>query len=338
MRRAARARSAGAAHLTECARLRADARRQRGGAGLSRQARRRADRAVALHPAAGGGRGRDAMGRSARPRPAISRLGAQARRARPAPASRSSGPSQNPRATQGRPRCRSPRSRPGCAIPTRSTPATFCGLQPLDPVDTPPGARDRGTVIHGAIGTFTSRFKDALPTDPVAELIKLGEQEFAALEDFPEAKAFWWPRYPAHRALVRRFRSAAARERHRDQRGDLRQARHSARQPHLHAAHARRPHRASARRPLRHPRLQDRPGAHAVAGVVGTVAAAHTRRRDPARRAVRRNSGAGLDRGIPLRGAARRRACRRSSRPIAFKDATPDQKSDEALAKLTAVW
>lgn len=68
-------------------------------------------------------------------------------------------------------------------------------LQPLDAIDTPPGARDRGTVIHGAIGTFTTLFKDALPADPVAELIKLGEQEFAALVDFSEAKAFWWPRY-----------------------------------------------------------------------------------------------------------------------------------------------
>ena len=28
-------------------------------------------------------------------------------------------------------------------------------LAPLDAVDTPPGARDRGTVIHGAIGDFT---------------------------------------------------------------------------------------------------------------------------------------------------------------------------------------
>ncbi|MGH6771642.1 MAG: double-strand break repair protein AddB [Xanthobacteraceae bacterium] len=68
-------------------------------------------------------------------------------------------------------------------------------LQPLDPVDTPPGARDRGTVIHGAIGRFTERYKDALPDDPVGELIKLGEEEFAALEDFPEARAFWWPRF-----------------------------------------------------------------------------------------------------------------------------------------------
>ncbi len=31
-------------------------------------------------------------------------------------------------------------------------------LQPLDAVDTPPGARDRGTVIHGAIGDYTAEF------------------------------------------------------------------------------------------------------------------------------------------------------------------------------------
>jgi ATP-dependent helicase/nuclease subunit B len=68
-------------------------------------------------------------------------------------------------------------------------------LAPLDPIDTPPGARDRGNVIHEAIGTFTSQFKDQLPDDPVGELLKLGEQEFAALEDFPESKAFWWPRF-----------------------------------------------------------------------------------------------------------------------------------------------
>jgi ATP-dependent helicase/nuclease subunit B len=68
-------------------------------------------------------------------------------------------------------------------------------IRPLDAIDTPPGARDRGTVIHEAIGRFTSQFKDALPTDPYGELIKLGEEEFAVLKDFPEARAFWWPRY-----------------------------------------------------------------------------------------------------------------------------------------------
>jgi ATP-dependent helicase/nuclease subunit B len=69
------------------------------------------------------------------------------------------------------------------------------GLRPLDAIDTPPGARDRGTVIHGAVGDFTALFKDRLPDDVAAELLRLGEARFAALEDFPDAKAFWWPRF-----------------------------------------------------------------------------------------------------------------------------------------------
>lgn len=68
-------------------------------------------------------------------------------------------------------------------------------LHPLDEVDTPPGARDRGTVIHGAIGDYTRLFAGAAPTDPFAELIKLGEEKFLPLVEYPEAKAFWWPRY-----------------------------------------------------------------------------------------------------------------------------------------------
>ena len=68
-------------------------------------------------------------------------------------------------------------------------------LQPLDAVDTPPGARDRGTVIHGAIGDYTRLFADKPPADPMQELRALGEKHFAALADYPEARAFWWPRF-----------------------------------------------------------------------------------------------------------------------------------------------
>jgi ATP-dependent helicase/nuclease subunit B len=69
------------------------------------------------------------------------------------------------------------------------------GLQPLDAVDTPPGARDRGTVIHAAIADYTGLFAKAPPADPLKELIRLGEKRFAALADYPEARAFWWPRF-----------------------------------------------------------------------------------------------------------------------------------------------
>ena len=68
-------------------------------------------------------------------------------------------------------------------------------LAPLDAVNTPPGARDRGNLIHNAIGDFTQRFAEALPPDALAELLRLGAERFAPLEDFPEARAFWWPRF-----------------------------------------------------------------------------------------------------------------------------------------------
>ncbi len=68
-------------------------------------------------------------------------------------------------------------------------------LIPLDAVDTPPGYADRGTVIHDSIGEFTRRYAGQLPSDPVAELLEIGRKHFAPLDDFPEARAFWWPRF-----------------------------------------------------------------------------------------------------------------------------------------------
>ena len=68
-------------------------------------------------------------------------------------------------------------------------------LRPLDLVDTEPGAAERGSIIHAAIAEFTQTYANALPADPVGALIALGEPHFLALEDFPEARAFWWPRF-----------------------------------------------------------------------------------------------------------------------------------------------
>lgn len=68
-------------------------------------------------------------------------------------------------------------------------------LTPLNAVDTPPGARDRGSAIHEAIGEFTERYADALPDDSEAALIAIGEKTFAPLRSFPETQAFWWPRF-----------------------------------------------------------------------------------------------------------------------------------------------
>jgi len=68
-------------------------------------------------------------------------------------------------------------------------------LQPLDEIDTPPGAADRGTLIHDSIGEFAKTFPQKLPEDPVKALTDIGERRFRPLSDFPEARAFWWPRF-----------------------------------------------------------------------------------------------------------------------------------------------
>jgi ATP-dependent helicase/nuclease subunit B len=68
-------------------------------------------------------------------------------------------------------------------------------LRELDAVDLPPGAADRGIVIHGALSEFTRTFAAGLPGDPAAALIEIGQRHFAVLEDYPEARAFWWPRF-----------------------------------------------------------------------------------------------------------------------------------------------
>jgi ATP-dependent helicase/nuclease subunit B len=68
-------------------------------------------------------------------------------------------------------------------------------LDPLDPVDMPLSAADRGSAIHESLGDFTRKYADALPDDTVAVLRRIGEKHFAPLMEKPEARALWWPRF-----------------------------------------------------------------------------------------------------------------------------------------------
>jgi ATP-dependent helicase/nuclease subunit B len=68
-------------------------------------------------------------------------------------------------------------------------------LSPLDPVDMPLSAADRGSAIHEALGEFTRTFAGALPDDPALALRRIGEKYFAPLMERPEARALWWPRF-----------------------------------------------------------------------------------------------------------------------------------------------
>lgn len=68
-------------------------------------------------------------------------------------------------------------------------------LDPLDPVDMPLSAADRGSAIHAALGEFTQAFAAALPDDPLRALREIGGKHFAPLMERPEARALWWPRF-----------------------------------------------------------------------------------------------------------------------------------------------
>jgi ATP-dependent helicase/nuclease subunit B len=68
-------------------------------------------------------------------------------------------------------------------------------LAPLDPVDMPLSAADRGSAIHDALGEFTQTFAVALPEHPAGALRAIGEKYFAPLMERPEARALWWPRF-----------------------------------------------------------------------------------------------------------------------------------------------
>jgi ATP-dependent helicase/nuclease subunit B len=68
-------------------------------------------------------------------------------------------------------------------------------LEPLDPVDMPLSAADRGSAIHDALGEFTQTYSTTLPDNPAMALRLIGEKYFAPLMERPEARALWWPRF-----------------------------------------------------------------------------------------------------------------------------------------------
>ena len=140
-------------------------------------------------------------------------------------------------------------------------------LRPLDAVDTPPGAADRGSVIHDAIGEFTKRFAASCRPIRSVNCWRSAKRASRRSRIIPEAQAFWWPRF---KRIARWF---AGWERERRPAARRRPRRNLAAScaiplgdPALHADGARRPHRAAAGRQLRHRRLQDRRAAERPAG------------------------------------------------------------------------
>ncbi|TDP40439.1 double-strand break repair protein AddB [Zavarzinia compransoris] len=76
-------------------------------------------------------------------------------------------------------------------------------LRPLDPIDAPPGAADRGNIIHDVLDSFLGgALRGPLPPDAVERLEAIGEAAFARYSDRPAVRSFWWPRF---RAVARWF-------------------------------------------------------------------------------------------------------------------------------------
>ena len=68
-------------------------------------------------------------------------------------------------------------------------------LKKLEPLDAEIDAADRGTVIHDALDKFITAYPDHLPNDALEKLLAIGRELFATYDDYPQAKAFWWPRF-----------------------------------------------------------------------------------------------------------------------------------------------
>ncbi len=139
-------------------------------------------------------------------------------------------------------------------------------LPALEAIDTPPGAAERGTAIHDAIGAFGKAYPAALPDDPAQTLTEIGRGLFKPLAEFPEVRAFWWPRFQRIAQWFAGFESARRAQLEKSCRGDRRAHRDSVRQRELHADGTRRPHRMPRRRALCDSRLQDRCAADRAAG------------------------------------------------------------------------
>lgn len=88
-------------------------------------------------------------------------------------------------------------------------------LRPLDGLDAEPGAAERGSAVHEALGEFAKAYPEALPADADAALRAFGRDAFRPLEAFPAEHALWWARFerliPAFLAWERARRMGLAR-------------------------------------------------------------------------------------------------------------------------------
>ena len=69
-------------------------------------------------------------------------------------------------------------------------------LDALDPLAAPPGAAERGTLLHDILGRFAIEHPKVSPPNALEELLQRGADAFRPLEAaYPELYAEWWPRF-----------------------------------------------------------------------------------------------------------------------------------------------
>lgn len=68
-------------------------------------------------------------------------------------------------------------------------------LKPLEPLDAPTGALERGTALHRILEIYKQRFAGPPPDDAVAQLLAVAEEVFAQLAVPQAALAIWRPRF-----------------------------------------------------------------------------------------------------------------------------------------------
>ncbi len=68
-------------------------------------------------------------------------------------------------------------------------------LDPLPALAEPPGAADRGTLLHEAYAAFARQWDATPPARRLDVLLEIGRELFAAIADYPDIAALWWPRF-----------------------------------------------------------------------------------------------------------------------------------------------
>lgn len=69
------------------------------------------------------------------------------------------------------------------------------GLSELEPLDSEPGAAERGQIIHAALEEFVQKYPVDLPENALEIMLRMGRDHFELYAANPQVHAIWWPRF-----------------------------------------------------------------------------------------------------------------------------------------------